>query len=521
MTKSRIFLILSLSFLIGIAVASLWYPRLIATETIYLAVIAMLIGLAVSYKNKRLALFISAVLFFLFGIFLTEKRLQVIVGIVPLENFSGRVKVIKEPQIKDRRQNLIIRPENKKHQDEKFLISTDAYEKYSYGDILEVDCNLKIPENFSEDFDYRMYLAKDKIFYLCDKAQIEKTGENKGNLIYTEILLVKNIFERKIYENLPAPESGLLVGLILGGSNQLSDEMQDNFSRTGLTHIVAVSGYNVTIIVNYLMLLGIFLGFWRRQAFWLAVIGVILFVIIVGAPASATRAGVMGILLAWAMKNGRLANSQNAVLFAAAVMLLFNPTLLRWDVGFQLSFLATLGIIHIYPILEKISWRKILWKVYAWIRFRGQDERLEAILAGEKKSFSAGRPGLIMETLLLTLSAQIFVLPIILYNFGQLSLISPLANILVLPIIPLAMFLGFLAVLLSFALPFLSQFLVWPVYLPLKYETAMVNFLADIKYASVEARLGWWGVVLWYIILITVVYFFEKRKNKFFKVTEE
>ena len=124
---------------------------------------------------------------------------------------------------------------------------------------------------------------------------------------------------------IPAPQSGLLIGLLLGGDGQLPKTVQDNFSKTGMTHIVAVSGYNVTIIAEYLMLFFLFLGLWRRQAFWVSILGIFLFVLMVGFPSSAVRAGVMGMLLLWAMKNGRLANSQNAIVFSAAVMLLINP----------------------------------------------------------------------------------------------------------------------------------------------------------------------------------------------------
>jgi competence protein ComEC len=271
-----------------------------------------------------------------------------------------------------------------------------------------------------------------------------------------------------------------LSGLLLGGTDHLSKEVQDNFSRTGMTHIVAVSGYNVTIVAEYLMIFGIFLGLWRKQAFWFAVLGIILFVIITGIPPSVVRAGIMGILLIWAMKNGRLSNSKNAILFSAGLMLLLNPMLLRWDVGFQLSFLATIGIIYLYPIFD-------------------------AILIKKNKVFG------ISEILFLTISAQIFVLPVILFNFKNLSLISPLANILILPIIPLAMFLGFLTIVVGFFSGFLASIISWLTYLPLKYEILMINYLAGLKYSSMEVGFPWWGVVIWYIILSGII--FLKNKN--------
>jgi len=219
------------------------------------------------------------------------------------------------------------------------------------------------------------------------------------------------------------------------------------------------------------------LGLWRKQAFWFSIIGIFLFVVMTGFPASAVRAGVMGMLLLWAMKNGRLANAQNSIIFSASVMLLINPLLLRWDVGFQLSFLATVGIVYFYPLIEKYSIKK------NGISFFN-------------------------EILFLTLSAQVFVLPIIMNDFQQLSLISPLANLLVLPIIPLTMLLGFVMAILSFIFPPLATVFAWLTFLPLKYETSVIYFLANLKFSSVGImNFSWVWVVVWYLVLLGVLYF--------------
>jgi len=260
--------------------------------------------------------------------------------------------------------------------------------------------------------------------------------------------------------------------------------VQDDFSKTGLTHIVAVSGYNVTIVAEYLMLLGIFLGLWRKQAFYFALAGIFLFVVLTGASASVVRAGVMGGLILWAMKNGRLANAQNSIIFSAIVMLLFNPLLLRWDVGFQLSFLATLGIVYFYPVIEKYSIKK------------------------QGVSFFS-------EILFLTLSAQIFVLPIIMNDFQKLSIISPLANLLVLPIVPVTMLLGFVMIILAFVFPPLATIFSWLTFLPLKYETTIIEWMANLKFASVEIlNFSWVFVAGWYIILIGILFFSKRKRNE-------
>ncbi|OGI30122.1 MAG: hypothetical protein A2343_04105 [Candidatus Moranbacteria bacterium RIFOXYB12_FULL_35_8] len=486
MIKSKIFLILSLFFIGGIMTASFYYPKIMDISVMLLFLILALIIIFLFYKNK-FSVIGFAMTFFILGIFLVSGKLEKNKDLnQDGNNFSGVVMIAKEPEIKEKMQKIILAPlENGK---EKILLNTNIYEKYEYGENLKVNCQLEIPKNFDEKFDYRMYLAKDGIFYECKSPKIEKLNKNSGNEIYAILLKIKNKFNENINQLIPAPESGLLSGLLLGGSDQLSKSVKDNFSRTGMTHIVAVSGYNVTIIAEYLMLVGIFLGLWRRQAFYFAVTGIIIFVILTGLSSSAVRAGIMGVLLIWAMKNGRLANSQNAILFSACVMLLINPLLLRFDIGFQLSFLATIGIIYLYPIFENYFLHLV--------------ETQQCCVST------------IIEILFLSLSAQIFVLPIIMFNFETLSLISLLANVLILPIIPFTMLFGFIAGASGFIFQPIALIFSWLAFLPLKYETLVINYLASLKYASVEMKTAWWGVVIWYIILVGIIYFIKKKVKK-------
>jgi competence protein ComEC len=471
LSKSKLFLIFSLSFIGGVALSSFYYPKIISTFELLVALVLILIILAIFYEKRPVLVFSFSALIFLLGIYLTEIRFDRIESAQnSTGNFSGTVLVSKEPENKNNFQKIVA-----EDADVKFLMSVPAYPKYSYGDELRVSCSLETPSNEKLDFDYRMYLAKEGIFYLCNRPKVEKLASDRGNPIYSFILKAKNKFNLNMTRLVPAPESGLLSGLLLGGDGLLSKEYQEYFSRTGMTHIVAVSGYNVTIVAEYLMFLGIFLGLWRRQAFWFAIVGIFLFVFMVGFPASAVRAGVMGTLLLWAMKNGRLANSGNAIIFSAVVMLLINPLLLRYDIGFQLSFLATLGIIYFYPFFE-----------------RGLVKKQKAL-------------GL-AEILFLTLSAQIFVLPIILFNFGKLSVISPLANLLVLPIIPLTMLLGFLTLVFSFILPPLAVIFSWLTYIPLHYETIIIEYLASLKFAALDFVFPWWEIIIWYMLLTLFIY---------------
>ncbi len=499
LTKSKIFLMLSLGFMSGIFLASFFNTGLML---IYVLLILAIIILILGYKNK-IALVISfAVLFFILGAWRTGIDIKKLESLdLDGKNVSEKAVIIKEPENKGNYQKLIVKMDSGL----RVLVNVGLHPKMMYGDELDLNCTLRIPENFSEDFDYRMYLAKDKIYYLCKSARIKKTENNKGNKIYPyansmnlwgnlnnipsrigagaylAILKTKSKMEENVNQVIPQPQAALANGLLFGGSSRLSERVSDNFSKTGMTHIVAVSGYNVTIIAEYLILFGIFLGLWRKQSFWFALIGIFVFVAMIGFPSSAVRAGVMGILLLWAVKNGRLANSYNAIIFAGAVMLLINPLLLRWDIGFQLSFLATLGIIMLAPFWEKVF---------------------------IKKHKALG----LTEILFLTISAQIFVLPIILYNFKILSLVSVPANLLILLIVPITMLLVFLTAISGFIFGPLSLVFAWLAFLPLKYEVWIINTLADLGWASRSVEnFHWLWVVVWYLILMAAVYVIRKK----------
>ncbi len=475
MRKSDAFRLFSLSFIGGVFFCS-FFPKYYFIA--YPLIIAAISALVVFYGNKKIIAASLAVLFFVFGAWILEKDLKKIERVGDLgENFSGIAIVAKEPEHKGNYQNIIVKNEKGL----KILLRADPNREVKYGDELQLSCRLKIPENRNEDFDYQAYLAKDGIYYLCQSANFKITGESRGSGFYGAVLKTKNRMENAISEIIPEPQASLGNGLLFGGKSGLSKSAQEDFNRTGMSHITAVSGFNVAIIAEYLMLAGIWLGLWRKHAFYFALSGIFLFVLMIGFPSSAVRAAVMGGLLIWAMKNGRLANSENAILFAGAIMLLLNPMLLRWDIGFQLSFLATLGIVELSPFWEKLSFKKYHF------------------------SF-------ITEIIFLTISAQIFVLPILIYNFHNLSLVSLLANILILPIIPLTMLLVFLSALGGLFLGYFSYLPAWLAFLPLKYEMEVISWLSELSWASMEIKnFSWLGVLIWYAFLFGTVFLLKKK----------
>ncbi|MFA6184472.1 MAG: ComEC/Rec2 family competence protein [Parcubacteria group bacterium] len=487
MDKSKIFFLLLLSFIGGILCESFWSVSLVLAWLILISAIVIII---INHKNKKLVAIGLIGMFFLLGSGRTKIELEKIKNIKNSpKNISTTVQIIKDPEKKEYYQNLVVKvTENdlwKTSGKNKFklLIRTDLYRDFKYGEKLYLKCQPQIIENLSSDFDYRMYLAKDKIYYSCKKSEINKI-EEKNSSGYKIILDFKNKLETNINRIIPQPEASLANGILFGGGGALSKELQEAFSATGMTHIVAVSGYNVTIIAEYLMFIGIFLGLWRAQSFYFSILGIFLFVAMIGFPSSALRAGVMGCLILWAIKNGRLASLNNAILLAGSIMLAINPLLLRWDIGFQLSFLATVGLVQMAPFWEKYFLNKY-------------------------------KLGGMLEIMLMTISAQLFVLPIILYNFHNLSLISIIANILILPIIPATMLFVFLSAIGSFVFYPIALVFGWLGYILLKYEIVVVSFLSKLKFSSLEINDFKEGkVIVWYILLIGFIYFVKIKIKK-------
>ena len=427
------------------------------------------------FSPRRFKIYWLIVIFGLVGFYRTQTVLnQLRKNPSVLENYSSRGVIIRSPEKRDYYQKIILAVFGSDHRHRwKVMIKTDPYAPLSYGDQISFQCHPQKPRNLSSDFDYVMFLAKEKIYYSCSDYHLKVLTHHQGNPYYDYLLRIKNRLEKTVNRVIPQPEAALANGLLLGGSGRLTDEWKDKFAQTGMSHIVAVSGFNVTSIANYLMILGIAAGFSRKRSFWLALAGIVLFVLLIGWPASAVRAGLMSGFLLWAIKNGRLGNAVNAILSAAFLMLLFNPLLLRWDIGFQLSFLAALGLVLWAPFWEKHFVKKF-------------------------RAFG------LSEIFFLTLSAQIFVWPIIFINFHNLSLVSFVANLLVLGVLPLTMSLVFFTALGSLIFLPLGWVISWLAYLFLFYILAVINFLSQAGGHFQIYYWPWWFSVIWYGLLLGI-----------------
>src|SRR3989338_7129418 len=256
---------------------------------------------------------------------------------------------------------------------------------WEYGDDVIVRGVLEQPQS-TDDFQYDRYLSLKNVYSLMHDPRIERVGGNRGNAILRTIYAFKNALEERITLLLPEPHASLLAGLLLGSRGSMPEDLVNDFKATGLTHLVAISGYNITMLITVLGTLLFWLPLkWR---FWPSVMLIVLFTILTGASASAVRAAVMGILGLLALQLNRIQTTRLTVLWSAFVMLTVNPKQLWYDAGFQLSFLALIGVLEISPLMKP------------YLR------RVPEFLG-------------IQESFCLTLSAQMLASPWIFFLFGQ------------------------------------------------------------------------------------------------------
>lgn len=362
--------------------------------------------------------------------------------------------IVEDVDVRPNRQLIIFQP---KGFGQKILITATVSQEYFYGDWIVVQGKIREPKSY-EDFDYKKYLERYDVYAVMAYPKILVLKIDQQNWLKFRLLKLKYAFASRVSKFLPTPQSSLLLGILVGARRALPQGVQEDFQRTGTSHIVAVSGFNITIIIAALAGLARLVG--RRLSFIFSLLIIAAFVVISGASASVLRAALMGGLVLWSLNVGRLYAAGPALCLAALLMLLINPKILYWDVGFQLSFAATLGIVYLVPLFEKMTAR--------W-------------------SFS-----FLKEILTATIAATLATLPLVLWHFGRLSLVALVVNVLVLPVVPYAMLFGFLT-----GVPFFSPGIAFIANLCLTYILKVTHFFASWSLASVEVSHGFlWSAIL-------------------------
>lgn len=287
---------------------------------------------------------------------------------------------------------------------------------------------------------------------------------------------------KKLY---PEPQASLLSGILIGTKAQMPGSLYSALQKTGTLHMIALSGQNISLVISLIAFL--LQGLGKRLSSLITIIIIIIFILFVGPSASAIRSGLMGGFVMVSIIFGRQYLAVLGLVISGLLMFVISPEVL-FDIGFQLSFAATLGIL----LLGSSRWVT---------RARG---------------WRAAGP--IWTDLQITLAAQIFTLPIILYNFGNLSIVAPLSNVLILWTIPILMYGGFAVVLLFLFFNFMNFITIshvasWLLLPFLNWFVLAVNWTSGLPFASFTIKsFPLWLAFFYYGVLFFFLGFSRLKK---------
>lgn len=483
-------------FISGIAIGSF-----VPVSTGFFIFLFAILIISLSYKffgkeeyKKFVLLFCIFISGFLIGVgrlwfsdLYTESKLKSFVG----EKIQVEGLVVSEPDVREENTKLTVKvskiliASTTQNVREKILVTVPLYPEFHYGDKVRMNVSLTEPSKIESDngrsFDYKGYLRVRGIWYTSRYTSITLLSSGHGSIVKTMLFKIKNVFVTSINNVLPEPESSLLGGLLLGSKQSLGKELLTKFQKTGVSHIVVLSGYNIAIVASSIMSALKFLP--NNFSFGFGVVSIILFTILSGGGASAWRAGIMVLVALFAKKFNRDYKASRILGFTILMMLAPNPLLLVFDPSFQLSILATIGLIFVSPIVAPYF-----------------------IKVPEKFG--------LREIVTSTVATQITVLPFLIYNTGLLSIVSLPVNILILCTIPITMFLGFVTGvlgLISIYLAFIPGFLT---YIFLWYQLTIIKLGAALPFSSVSLPIfSPLILVLVYAIISGSLYYLINKKT--------
>ena len=389
--------------------------------------------------------------------------------------------VTSEPERKERSLNFYFKTET----GDKLLVTTERLNQVFYGDKLQVSGKLQKPAVFTTElgrtFNYPAYLKAKGAEYRLSFTAVSVLDKNQANPFIYRLLKTKAEFISKLKLIIPEPEVGLGEGLLLGVKEALGKELENDFRKTGIIHIVVLSGYNIMLVVAFvLFFLSLFLSLrWRAI---LGLLAIWSFALLVGLSATVTRASIMASLVLLAQLLSRRYDVLRGLFIAGAIMLFINPYLLLYDIGFQLSFMATFGLILASPKLEE------------WLM--------------------AGKWWGVKDFVLATVATQLAVLPLLLYHMGQVSVVAVVVNLLVLPVVSTAMLFTFVTGLIGFVSLSAASIIGYLAYFSLTYIIKIAIWFADLPFAVIQVSdFSVFHIFLYYLAAVGIWFWF-KRKQK-------
>jgi competence protein ComEC len=463
---------------------------------IFIFLITAIFSAAAFYK-PRLAYTLGAVFF----IFVAFGMMRAVLSDSPLPSaFANQLRhrvsyqgiVVADPDVRDASERVEVRVSNPSADGETttVLVVVPRSQIVSVSEEVRVLGTLLVPQSFADDsgriFNYEKYLQRDGVRFILDFGSISVLQKAPWYSIGAALASIKHLFLNGLQATLPEPYASLAGGVIIGGKTGLGTDLENDFIRSGLVQIIVLSGYNVMIVAEWVMAALAFTKLKRRWSSAAGALAILIFVGIAGASATALRAALMAFIALYARATGRSYFAGNALLFAVFLMLLWNPLYLAFDPGFGLSVAATAGIIWFAPIIElHLPFLKnIFWK----------------------------------NVLATTVAAQISVLPLLLYDTGNLSLVAIPANLIVMPMVPLAMGLsalaGFAGIIFNSFIPFLGILLAFPAYLANAFIILIARGASSLPFADfILPAFPFWLMLAAYVALLCIAVKFTKKST--------
>lgn len=461
LSASKVFRQCGASFLIGIILSYCFSLQAICF-------FAFLIGIYYISRKKEFIVLVLILLSLFLGAYQYFVVFRELKNTAIIEEAQMEIKdsIIAEPILKENYQRIII---------PKIVIYTDRYPRYHYGDIINIKGKVK---PFSEFRSYSSIIVSGKMSY----PSIELFSPAKFSLRRTA-LLMRNKITSSLQKIIPEPRSSLLISLMFGAKNNLTSVLEEQIRKCGLSHIIVASGLHLSIIAKALSGFLDVLYMSSSVNFIFSSLFILSFAFMAGLTPSIIRAAIMAFLLILSRFSFRLYNSFNALLLAAVIMIWFNPLILFWDLGFQLSFLATAGIIFLYPL-----WKESQFWQQDWFNKKGK---------------------IIRETVLSTFSALTFVIPWVIFKMQVVSLVSPITNLLILPFVPLIMAGGAMVALSSLLFYPFGLFLGTLLNLILAYFLQVVSLFSSLSWSQIYIP----SILRWLIIPYYIFLFLYIRKR--------
>lgn len=383
-----------------------------------------------------------------------------------------RGEVVSYPRISDASQSFLLNTS----QDDVISVNISPVYVVHYGDELSITGVVEALSSTTQ------YIAREGALGTLSFGRVESIVPPSSFSLLRALYSVRDTVTGTFKKVFSRDQGALASGLLLGQqSASFSSSLKNDMKQSGTTHLVALSGYNISIVIQ--VLYGI-ISFWlsRKKSFLCMMVGVILFVLMTGAEASVVRAAIMGSLLLVAERLSRIYNFAHAMAATAWVMVLLDPLSFVFNIGFVLSFVSLWGMAYLGPLI--LYWLQSVPRIsFMW-----------------KKALSE------------TLGAQIAVAPLLLFWFGGVSVSGVITNVILLPLVPFAMGLSFcvaLVGLLFLPLGWLCSFVVRPV---LSFFLWIIHVGAQFGFVVHQVSLG--IVVMMYLLLVGIVIKYKKIKNE-------